>query len=369
MPNVELKAYLDDPTLAHDRLTAMGFPLTRDHMETDTYFQTHSNRLKYRESDSRAARIIGYQRDDKAQLRPSHFQIAYVDRPDKLIFEILSAALGVEAVVSKHRKTYEGSTALVNIDSLFDEYNFIEIEAPCDGPAGESRARAVALDLMTRLGIEGRDIISLSYEHLATVLSGALCWRRQLLPSLGRLVLVDGPSGAGKSTVVSAITSDASSTSYVRRTTSRPRRKTDSADEYEFTSVEEFMQAEMRGEFLESKEFLFDMHYGLRWANIAQALQDSRVGLGVMNLGSIRHVGVVAPEVTTVLITASVDTLRRRISARRTHTDEAIAERLGNAETVQTLADLYDHVLINEDGDLDLTQKALQKLLDGVRRE
>ena len=292
MPAVELKAYLDDPAIAHERLAAMGFSVAREDTET----------------------------------------------------------------ASRRRRTYEGPGALVHVDTLFDEYNIIEIEG------------ANAVDLMTGLDIKRRDIVRSPYEDLVAMLSAASRWRRQLTPGLGRLVLIDGPSGAGKSTLVADLTTGSPMPSQVRRTTSRARRTADTADEYEFISVEAFIEAERAGEFLESREFLFDMRYGLRWGNIAQALDDGRVGLGVMNLGNIRHVGVVAPEVTTVLVTAPLDTLRRRISARGTHSVEAIEERLGNAATVQTLADLYDHVLVNDDGALDMTQKALQAILDGVRR-
>ena len=294
MPPAELKAYLDDPAVAHDRLTARGFRLTA-------------------EAD----------------------------------------------VAGRRRMTYENATAIVHVDSLYDEYHFVEIESPDDTAQRE---------VMALLGVKGRDIVRSSYEALPTVLAAALRWRRQLTPGLERLVLIDGPSGAGKSTLVAELTADSLTTSYVRRTTSRVRRNADSAGEYEFISVDEFIRAERAGEFLESREFLFDMRYGLRWGNIAQALENDRVGLGVMNLGNIRHVGVVAPEVTTVLVTAPLETLRRRISARGTHSQEAIDERLGNAATVQALADLYDHVLVNDDGALETTQKALQEILDGVRR-
>jgi len=297
MPAVDLKAYLDDPALAHDRLTARGFRLTVDHAESD--------------------------------------------------------------VAWRRRKTYEDTTARVHVESLLDEYHFVAIEGPDD---------TVRQELMALLDIKGRDIVASSYEDLATVLAAALRWRRQLTPGLERLVLIDGPSGAGKSTLVADLTAGSLTTSYVRRTTSRARRNADSAGEYEFISVDEFIRAERAGDFLESREFLFDMRYGLRWGNIAQALENDRIGLGVMNLGNIRHVGVVAPEVITVLVTAPLDTLRRRISARGTHSQEAIDERLGNAATVQALADLYDHVLVNDDGALETTQKALQGILDGVRR-
>ena len=149
----------------------------------------------------------------------------------------------------------------------------------------------------------------------------------------------------------------------VRRTTSRPRRDTDTADEYEFVSVEDFEEAERDGEFLESKEFLFDMRYGLRWSEVERTLAEARVALGVMNLGNVAHVAQVAPEVVRVLVTASLDDLRRRIEARGTHTQEAIDERLENARKLASSGHLYDHVLVNDDGDFDKTRDALEAIL------
>ena len=188
-------------------------------------------------------------------------------------------------------------------------------------------------------------------------------WRRRLVSDLRRLVLIDGPSGAGKSRLVAEAIPRVEGASAVRRTTSRPRRDTDTVDEYEFVSVEDFEEAERNGEFLESKEFLFDMRYGLRWSEVERALAESRVALGVMNLGNVAHVANVAPEVVRVLVTASLDDLRRRIEARGTHTQEAIDERLDNARKLASSGHLYDHVLVNDDGDFDRTRDALEAIL------
>ena len=188
-------------------------------------------------------------------------------------------------------------------------------------------------------------------------------WRRRLGPDLRRLVLIDGPSGAGKSRLVAETIPRVEGAAAVRRTTSRPRRDTDTADEYEFVSVEDFEEAERDGEFLESREFLFDMRYGLRWSEVERALAESRVALGVMNLGNVAHVAEVAPEVVRVLVTASLDDLRRRIEARGTHTQEAIDERLDNARKLASSGHLYDHVLVNDDGDFDRTRDALEAIL------
>ena len=194
-------------------------------------------------------------------------------------------------------------------------------------------------------------------------MSDADRWRTRLGPSLRRLVLIDGPSGAGKSRLVAETIPRVEGASAVRRTTSRPRRDTDTPDEYEFVSVEDFEEAERNGEFLESKEFLFDMRYGLRWSEVERTLDEAAVALGVMNLGNVEQLARVAPEVVRVLVTASLDDLRRRIEARGTHTQEAIDERLDNARKLASSGHLYDHVLVNDDGDFEKTRDALEAIL------
>lgn len=369
MPNIELKAHLADPNRARERLAALGIPLARDHAETDTYFPIANGRLKWRESSERAPRLIGYRRPDDDKPRKSDFQIADVQNPGDVLLDILKAELGTTSVVHKQRRTYHDGDTLINIDTLFEAYHFLEIEVQYLSDIDASHALHVARQYMEILGIQDRDLVAKSYEQLAAQLSQAVLWRHELGSTIERLVLIDGPSGAGKSTIVGALASSFPGAAYVRRTTSRPRRKTDDLREYEFVSLGQFQEAERDGQFLEYREFLFDMRYGLRWSNINEALNRGTVAMGLMNLGNVRHVKAIAPEVTTVLITAPIDTLRGRLRDRQLHSTEAIAERLENARSATAQADLYDHVVTNTDGALGASQQLVEKVLRSVSRD
>ena len=75
-----------------------------------------------------------------------------------------------------------------------------------------------------------------------------------------------------------------------------------------------------------------------------------RAALGVINLGNVEHVKTLMPEAVTVLIDASLDTIRQRLIARGVNTEEQIAERLGNAARVEQYRRFYDVVVSNPYG-------------------
>ena len=71
----------------------------------------------------------------------------------------------------------------------------------------------------------------------------------------GSLFLVSAPSGAGKSSLVNALLAKIPGIALSISTTTRaPRPGEVNGREYHFTTVEEFLAARERGEFLESAE-------------------------------------------------------------------------------------------------------------------
>lgn len=361
MLNFEAKAYLRDPQEAARHVEKRGLVLKGDNLEIDTYFDTPEHRLKYREDPSvRPPRLIAYERSDAAEIRQSHFQVAELESDDPLLLDTLKAGLGVRVVVEKHRRTYVGGDLVVNIDTLEGRYNFIEVEAMVSPGSGPTDAESQVKSLLYDLGIVEADLLALSYERLAPSLAGAVRWLQQLGSSVDGLLLIDGPSGAGKSSLIETALQRQPGLAYIKRTASRPRRSTDSPDEYEFVTVQDFESGERLGEFLEFKEFLFDMRYGLRWENVASALRKDPVALGIMNLGNVRHVKTVVPQATTILVEAPPGDLIRRLRDRGTHSEEAIEERIHNAGLATLHRDMYDFVIKNREGEF---ERAAQELL------
>src|SRR5947199_126821 len=92
-------------------------------------------------------------------------------------------------------------------------------------------------------------------------------------------------------------------------------------------------------------------------------LLDGRAALGVINLGNVEYVKALLPEAVTILVDASLETIRRRLVARGVNTPEQIDERLGNAARVQEFRKFYDYVVTNEEGVLNEAETYLRNLI------
>jgi guanylate kinase len=193
-----------------------------------------------------------------------------------------------------------------------------------------------------------------------------LAWRTKLRarPGAGALFLLDGASCSGKSTLVDRLTAGAGAVDLVPRYSTRERRQDDQRRrEYIFVSQESFRARAEAGAFIEYRDFLFGMSYGLPWAEAFAPLLEGRPALGVINLGNVEHVKTLVPEAVTILVDASLDTIRHRLVARGVNTPEQIEERLSNAARVEHYRSLYDYVVKNEAGGLREAEATLRQLI------
>lgn len=179
----------------------------------------------------------------------------------------------------------------------------------------------------------------------------------------GKLFVIDGPSGSGKSTILKALEREpAFELKHVKRLTTREMRPGDEAeDNYEFVTEEEFRRMTEAGEFLEWKDYLFGMSYGTPRKEVESLLDAGRNTIAIINLGSLPKVKEAVPDVVGIFITSRLEDLESRLRARGNHTEEQIAERLGNAAAASRYEPLYDYVVSNDDG-------RLHKCLDEVKR-
>ena len=194
----------------------------------------------------------------------------------------------------------------------------------------------------------------------------ARLWRARLhaRPGAGTLFLLDGASCSGKSTLVDRLTADPAFLDLGPRYCTRERRVDDQRRrEYIFVSHDAFRERAAAGGFIEYRDFQFGMSYGLPWAEAFMPLLEGRSALGVINLGNVEYVKALLPEAVTVLVDASLETIRRRLVARGVNTPEQIDERLGNAARVQEFRKFYDYVVTNEEGALTEAEAYLRNLI------
>jgi len=126
--NVELKARLDSLEVSRSIAAAMATDQLGTALQLDTYFHCAQGRLKLREADDRPGELIWYTRPDHTNRRTSQFFLQEIPHPQP-VKELLSAALGVRAVVKKTREIYLIHNVRVHLDRVDQLGCFLEFEA------------------------------------------------------------------------------------------------------------------------------------------------------------------------------------------------------------------------------------------------
>jgi len=119
---------------------------------------------------------------------------------------------------------------------------------------------------------------------------------------------------------------------------------------YWFISDEEFDRKLDEKAFLEYITFPWGQRSGTLRSEIDRILDKGKVPLLDLETDGARYVQEKVPEAVTIFVTApTFDELERRLRARATESSGEIEERLELARQQLTEADLFDHVIVNDD--------------------
>jgi len=165
----------------------------------------------------------------------------------------------------------------------------------------------------------------------------------------GLLFVVSGPSGAGKDTVVDLLRTRMPRLRYsVSATTRSPREGEREGEAYFFLDRDLFEEKSTAGAFLETNAYNGHL-YGTPRSFIESTLAD---GYDVIMKPEVRGaLAIKAAFPLAVLIFLLPDKfshLRLRLAARRTESNEEIAERLAIAHAELKQIRRFDYVIINE---------------------
>ena len=166
-----------------------------------------------------------------------------------------------------------------------------------------------------------------------------------------RLVIISGPSGAGKSTVVSKLLEECPLPFCwsVSATTRAPRPGEVDGVDYFFLSPEQFAARRAAGDFLESKEYAGNW-YGTLQTQVTTGLADGKWVLLEIDVEGTMAVLEKHPDALTIFVhSGSVEELERRLRARKTESEEALARRLATAKRELAQRDRYRYQVINRD--------------------
>lgn len=168
----------------------------------------------------------------------------------------------------------------------------------------------------------------------------------------GKLIIFSAPSGSGKTTIVKHLISMNIGLAFSISATSRePRFNEIDGEDYYFLSPEEFKKKIVEGQFLEWEEVYENQFYGtlrseterIRNAGI-HVLFDIDV-VGGVNLkkefGNDSMAIFVQPP--------SIEELEKRLKGRDSDSDHQLKKRIDKAEEEMSYADLFDHILVNDE--------------------
>ncbi len=186
----------------------------------------------------------------------------------------------------------------------------------------------------------------------------------------GLLVVISGPSGTGKDSVLARMKEEPLGYYYTVTATTRPKREHESnGSDYIFVSKEEFRRMIADDELLEWAEVYGEL-YGVPRAQVTEAHargEDAIVKVDVQGAATIRRL---APKAVLVFIAPpSIEELGNRLRSRMTESHESLETRLGMAEKEMADAAWFDHVVVNETGELDGTVSAVAEIIARERQD
>ena len=163
--NIEIKARVRDMAGLRARAEALSDTPVQVIPQEDTFFHTPKGRLKLRRLQPDQAQLVYYERPDQDGPKRSNYQIYETGNPEGLL-AALSLALGVRGVVRKTRYLYLAGQTRIHLDDVEGLGQFMELEVVLRDGQTDAEGKAIAEELMTRLGVREEDLLEGAYMDL-----------------------------------------------------------------------------------------------------------------------------------------------------------------------------------------------------------
>lgn len=163
-------------------------------------------------------------------------------------------------------------------------------------------------------------------------------------------IVVSAPSGAGKTTLINKLISKLyKEIAYSISATTRPSRRNEKDGvNYFFLSKEEFKRWIDEGKFIEWAQ-VHNHYYGTPKKMFKETLKKGyNIIMDLDVQGGINIKKRYPDGIYIFILTKNVDILKRRLTRRKTNTEESINERIKNAREELRFIKEYDYVVIND---------------------
>lgn len=180
----------------------------------------------------------------------------------------------------------------------------------------------------------------------------------------GLLVVVAGPSGVGKGAVHTRVREQIDDAVLSVSVTTRPRRPGErDGVHYRFVDRPTFERLAREGALLEWAEYAGHL-YGTPREPVADAVADGKVVVLDIEVQGVMQIKKQVPGALAIfLLPPSLEELERRLRARGTEGDAAIAARLARAREELAERDRFDLQVVNDDLD-----RCVAEVVDAVEQ-
>lgn len=173
---------------------------------------------------------------------------------------------------------------------------------------------------------------------------------------MGKLVIISGPSGVGKGTIVKLLQEKYEQENKklhlsVSCTTRSPRIGEVEGESYYFITEKAFLKRIKKGDFLEYNKYGTGKYYGTPKSKVLEYLNKDYDVILEIDINGYRQIKENYPECIGIFIMASnEEELYLRLKNRGTEDEDVIRTRLETAKYEIAHKDIYDYVVINQDG-------------------
>lgn len=179
------------------------------------------------------------------------------------------------------------------------------------------------------------------------------------------ILIFSGSAGSGKGTVLKLARAMCPKLKLsVSMTTRAPRPGEQNGREYYFVTKEEFLQTLKEDGFLEHAEYCGN-YYGTPKKQFFQMIDDGFVPVLEIETDGAEQVMKKLDSFLSVYLTPpDYTTLEARLRGRGTETEDSIQKRLKTAKDELFRSDLYQNIIINDDGCAEDAAKAMVELVE-----
>lgn len=181
--------------------------------------------------------------------------------------------------------------------------------------------------------------------------------------SKSNIFIISGPSGVGKNTLIEGLRKYLSIERVITTSTRPMRPENSQGNPYYFISREEFISRREKGEFIEWAEQYNGNLYGVTREEVELIKESGKIGIWEVEWQGVIAIKKIYPKIPAIFLNAPMDVLEKRIRRRDDATEKYVKERMEYTKKWMKRTDIYDYVVVNEEGKLDEAVKEVVEII------